>query len=108
MLCPDWGNTHIDAKVLKEALNGKESFLVSLSDGEIANWDSEKTEIKKLTEQNYYTHIQIGSETQVSKDLISWGVPVYSVNSGKDISKLMVDITKKTYNRFIKSLGAEK
>ena len=108
LLCPDWGNTHIDAKVLKEALNGKESFLVSLSDGEIGNWDSEKAEIKKLAEQNYYAHIQIGSETEVSKDLISWGVPVYSVNSGKDISKLMVDITKKTYNRFIKSLGAEK
>ena len=93
---------------MKEALNGKESFLVSLSDGEIGNWDSEKAEIKKLAEQNYYAHIQIGSETEVSKDLVSWGVPVYSVNSGKDISKLMVDITKKTYNRFIKNLGVEK
>lgn len=101
LLSPDWGSTNLDAKVLRGALDGKESFLLSLSDGEIDNWDEEKREIKELTESNYYAHIQIGSKTDVTEDLESWGVPVFYVNSGEDLSKLMVDITKKAYHPFV-------
>ncbi len=104
LLQPDWGSTNLDAKVLKQALDGKESFMVSISDGEIGNWDSEKAEIKKLAEQNYYVHIQLGSETSMSQDLKSWGIPVSHVNSGQDLSKLMVDIAKKAYHPFIQEV----
>lgn len=101
LLSPDWKNTYLDAGTLKQALDGKKSFMLSISDGQISNWDSEKSEIKKLTEQNYYAHIQLGSETSMVKDLKSWGVPVFYVNSGNDLSKLMVDITKNTYHPFV-------
>ncbi len=103
LLQPDWRNTNIDANILKQALEGEESFLVSLSDGEIGNWSSEKDEIKKLTESNYYAHIQLGQETEVTKDLESWGMPVFYVNSGQDLSKLMVGIAHNTYNKFVHS-----
>lgn len=103
LLNPDWKNTYIDAETLKKALAGKESFMMSLSDGEVSNWNSEKLEIKKLAEQNYYAHIQLGSETQMTRDLESWGMPVFYVNSGSDLSRLMVDITKGTYNRFVRN-----
>jgi hypothetical protein len=106
LLSPDWGSTNLDAGILKKALAGKESFLLSLSDGEVGNWSSEKDEIKKLAEQNYYAHIQLGSETSMTSDLESFGMPVFYVNSGEDLSKLMVDITKKTYNRFVHAIGA--
>jgi len=101
LLQPDWGSTNLDAKVLKEALEGDESFFLSISDGSVGNWDSEKSEIKKLIEKNYYAHIQLGEETNMSQDLESWGMSVFYVNSGNDLSKLMVDITKNTYHPFV-------
>ncbi len=100
-LSPQFGNTNIDASVLKNALQGRESFVISLSDGDIANWDSEKGEFKKLAEQNHFAHIQLGGKSKFSKDLEKWGLPVFSVNSGQDLSQLMVDITKDTYKRFV-------
>jgi hypothetical protein len=104
LLNPNFGNnTRLDAGTLKMALNGRESFLLSLSDGEIYNWNEEKNEIKKLAEQNHYVHIQIGSGTEVTEDLESWGIPVFYVNSGQDLSRLMVDLTKNTYNQFVHS-----
>ncbi len=101
LLHPDWGSTNLDAKVLKDALEGDESFFLSISDGSVDNWKSEKSKIKKLIEKNYYAHIQLGGKTNMSEDLESWGMPVFYVNSGKDLSKLMVDITKNTYHPFV-------
>ncbi len=102
-LAPEWGVTNISTDTLKKALEGKESFVLSLSDGEIGNWNSQKNEFKRIAEGNYFAHVQIGSESQFSRDLQSWGVPVFYVSSGEDLSRLMVDITKQTYNKFVRS-----
>lgn len=99
-LSPDWGTTNIDADVLKQALKGRESFVLSISDGGIDNWSSERDECKELIKNNYFAHIQIGGSTNFTNDLDSWGVPVSYVNSGKDLSHLMVKITKDCYRRF--------
>ena len=101
-LSPDWGRTHLDAKVLTTALKGRESFVLSISDGEIENWSSEKTSFESLARNNYFAHIQIGDKTDFTKDLESWQCPVFYVTNGQDLSKLMVDITKDTYRRFTK------
>lgn len=103
LFMPNWGSTTIDANVLKNALKGEEAFFISLSDGEISNWSSERGEIRKLAERNYYAHIQLGPKTKVSEDLESWGMPVFYVNSGQDLSRLMVDLAKNTYNKFVHS-----
>jgi len=119
-LAPEFSGTKLELGVLKTALEGKESFVLSLSDGEVENWggylvEPEKDESGKMTkegirvkddfktlaEKNYFAHVQLGSESQFSQDLKSWGFPVFHVNSGEDLSRLMVDITKQTYNRFI-------
>lgn len=99
-LNPDWGNTYIDAAALKKALGGRESFVLSISDGEIANWDSEKGAIKPLVEANHYAHIQIGGRTAFTDDIKRWGRPVFYVSKGEDLSKLMVEATNDTYRRF--------
>lgn len=103
-LAPEFRNTYLDAKVLKDALKGRESFILSLSDGEIANWDSEKSDFKQLAENNYFAHIQIGGSNSFTQDLESWGFPVFYINSGKDLSKLMVDIALNTYKKFVRSV----
>ncbi|MDD5649479.1 MAG: hypothetical protein PHF86_03550 [Candidatus Nanoarchaeia archaeon] len=100
-LAPEFGNTKINLNVLETALSGKQSFVLSLSDGEISDWDSQKNRFMDLAKQNYYAHIQIGNSSQFSNDLESSGIPVFYVNSGNDLSKLMVDITKKTYGAFV-------
>lgn len=107
-LNPDWGDTNLDAAALRNALAGRESFVLSLSDGEIGNWNSEKEEIRNLVERNYFAHIQIGDETAFAEDLKSWGVPVFYVTKGEDLSRLMVDVTKKTYDNFTHGNGGRK
>ena len=102
-LNPEFGDTYLDAKILEQPLSGRESFVLSLSDGEISNWETEREKIIQLAKNNYYAHIQIGSGTEFSSDLESSEIPVFYVNSGNDLSKLMVDITKKTYNKFTKN-----
>ena len=101
-LSPEFGNTYIDAKTLTEALRGRESFVLSLSDGEIGNWDSEREEFRKLAVNNYYGHIHLGGDSQFTRDLKSWKIPVFDVKSGKDLAYLMVDIAKKQYEQFTK------
>ena len=86
--------------VLKRALKGKESFVLSISDGEIGDWSSQRDEVKKLADDNYFAHVQIGPGTGFTQDLESWGKPVFYVQSGEDLSKLMVDATRDTYRRF--------
>jgi len=99
-LSPDWGSTNLEASVLINALKGRESFMLSISDGQIHNWSSEKNKFKELAQKNYYAHIQLGSKTNFTKDLESWNLPVFYVNTGEDLSKLMVDITTNTYHKF--------
>ena len=100
-LAPEWGSTHLDAELLSQALSGRESFVLSISDGEIENWDSERDTFKKAVEKNHYAHIQIGEETDFTTDLKKWNLPVESVLSGRDLAKLMIDITHENYRRSI-------
>jgi hypothetical protein len=101
-LAPEFGNTNIDATTLEQALAGRESFVLSLSDGEVGNWEQQKATFVDLAKKTHYAHIQIGSPTKFSKDLESLEIPVFPVNSGDDLSKLMVNITKKTYEHYTK------
>lgn len=101
-LNPQFGGTSLDTSVLKQALSGKESFVVSISDGEIANWVSERDDFKKLMEQSQYGHIQIGRGNEFTSDLEAWGKPVFYVKTGEELSRMMVDLAKKTYNRYVK------
>jgi hypothetical protein len=99
-LSPEWGSTRLDAGVLKDALRGRESFVLSLSDGGIGNWSSEKSEFRELAKNNYFAHIQIGGSTNFTSDLETWGIPVFYVNSGQDLSKLMIHVAKDAYEKF--------
>jgi len=101
-LSPEWGNTRIDAGVLKNALQGRESFVLSLSDGGIENWAGERDEFRSLISNNYFAHIQIGEAPDFTRDLESWNVPVFYVSSARDLSRLMVKTTKDVYKHFVR------
>ena len=91
LLHPEWGTTSLDARTLKEALEGEQSFLLSISDGEIGNWDSEKSKIKTLIENNYFAHLQLGgseddgdSKPAFCRDLEAWNMPVFYIKNGEN------------------------
>ena len=101
-LSPEFGSTRLDAKILLDALKGRESFVLSLSDGEVENWNQAREEFRMLAKDNYFAHIQIGNKNEFTQDLESQGLPVFYVSSGDDFSKLMVNIATDTYRRFTK------
>jgi len=101
-LDPEFGGTSIDAGILKQSLQGRESFVLSLSDGEVGNWATEKATFLDLARRNHYAHVQIGTASQFSKDIEAEGIPVFYVSNGRDLSKLMVDVTRKTYDQFVR------
>ena len=101
-LSPEFGSTTLDARTLLDVLKGKESFVLSISDGEIQNWDSAKSEFEKIGSENYFGHIQIGPRNQFTNDLESKGFQVFYVGSGDELSKLMVNVATDTYRRFVK------
>ncbi len=101
-LSPEFKGTKLDASNLLKSLNGRESFVLSISDGEIDNWDNVKEEFHNLARNNYFGHIQIGNSNQFTQDLESNNFPVFYVNKGQELSKLMVNIANDTYKRFVR------
>lgn len=90
------GGTTIDAKLLKEEIDEK-CFLVSVSDGEISNWNSVKEDYKQAIKNADYCHIHIGTKNDFTKNLEKWGVHVFYVKGDEDLSRLMIDLTSKYY-----------
>jgi len=99
-LSPEFGDTRLDAGTLLKALKGRESFVLSLSDGEIGNWSSSKEEFERLARENYFAHVQIGRGNQFTSDLESNRFPVFYVGSGEELSRLMVNTASDTYRQF--------
>jgi len=101
-LSPEFGNTRLDANTLLDALKGRESFVLSVSDGEIQNWDNAKEKFYEMAGENYFAHIQIGDSNTFTNDLEGNDYPVFYVKSGEELSKLMVNISTDTYKRFVR------
>ena len=97
-LSPQFGGTEINPSVLEKQLQDN-SFILSISDGEIENWPSIKEAYKKTVKDRPYVHIQIGSKNEFTKDLEKIGVSVKYVKNGDDLSRLMIDLTKSYYSR---------
>lgn len=101
-LSPEFGGTRIDANTLLNALRGRESFVLSISDGQIENWNSAKSEFERLARENYFAHIQIGDKNDFTDDLEKNNFPVSYVTKGDELSRLMVNTATNTYKRFVR------
>ncbi|MBU1269155.1 MAG: hypothetical protein KJ583_00975 [Nanoarchaeota archaeon] len=92
------GWTELDISVLEKEIK-KNSFFVSLSDGEVGNWNGVKSDFHKMIQGTDYVHFQMGGKNTFSKDLESWGVPVFYVRGDDDLSKLMVKVVSSYYKK---------
>jgi hypothetical protein len=101
---PATGGTRLDLRKVMEYMGGRKNVLFSMiSDGEIINWSSIKSEFIQLAQRNQFFMIQIGGKSQTCIDLERAGLPVYYVESAADITKLAIDLTAKRYRAAIAS-----
>ncbi len=91
-LTPQFGGTSLELGVVQK-LFGKNELIISISDGDMDNWQSIKEEYIKRVKQNQYVHIQIGRETTMTKDLVNAGLLVV-YDTGENMAKLVIDFTR--------------
>lgn len=107
LFSPQFGGTTLDERVINQELSDDDCFVLSLSDGDIQNWDSVKESFKKNVVGKKYAHIHLGSANKFTSDLKRWGVPVYFVKSGEDLSRLMVKVTGDQYKSYAREVLAK-
>jgi len=120
-LSPTFGcETVMDMDTINQ-LFGRDELVLSISDGEVQNWNSwliepevardgivikpgikVSDEYIKRAKQNHYVHFQIGAPTTMSKELESAGLCVHHDN-GKNLGRLVIDVTRPYVTR-----GAQK
>lgn len=98
---PQFGETNMDTKALNELFSGGKSVFFTISDGDIHNWDAIKDEFISKAKEHYYFHIQIGPSTQATKDLKKAKLPVYHVDTGEDLERMAIDLTRNAYQSYI-------
>ncbi len=119
---PEFNTTLIEEKILRKELLGREPFvLITLSDGEIFNWNQSTKGyssyrlrdliggmkpiapiMKRIVEENMVSHIQINEgdfKPRISQitcqDIQNWGAEIYRINDINCLENLMIRITKK-------------
>ncbi len=96
------GGTMIDAQAIAES-TGERCFMISVSDGDILNWASQKDAFKKAISSADYCHLHIGQKNEFTSDIESWGVPVYYVSGDDKLSGLFIKVASSYYRegRFV-------
>jgi len=87
------GSTNLDLDQIRKSLGDEPSVFMTISDGAVQNWGSVKDEFIRLMRQNYYFHIQIGGETEMTRDLRRAGFTVIPVETGEELVRGMSQVT---------------
>ncbi|MBI5148171.1 hypothetical protein HZA33_00660 [Candidatus Pacearchaeota archaeon] len=99
---PQFGNTMIDVEKVKSMFppSARQKVIFSLSDGEVQGWENIQEEYIKMARQNMYFHIQFGPDSVMSNALRKAGLPVYNIDTGDQLTRLAVNLTRKTYEGY--------
>ena len=101
ILNPKFGDdTVIDIAVLTKECHEPDSILMTISDGAIRNWSSIKNQFKNIIKDKFYVHFQIGSDTNTTHDLKSWGATVIPVSNAQDLPRKAIDVAKTFYKNY--------
>jgi hypothetical protein len=91
---PQWKSTYINEKRAKEIFAGDGNLITSISDGEIANWDTVSPYFIEGAKRNYYFHFQIGQDSEACKDMRENNLHVESCRGHMDLAKRVIDLTR--------------
>lgn len=101
ILNPTFGNdTEIDIGVLAKCTREAGSILMTISDGEIFNWDKIKGDFRRIISDKFYVHFQIGDDSQTTRDLESWGAEVIKIKDASQMPRKAIDITQSFYKSY--------
>ncbi len=95
------GSTSIDTGILARSAHEPGSVLMTISDGDIQNWNSVKNDFKRIIADKFYVHFQVGNDTQTTRDLESWGATVVKISDATEMPKRAIDITKRFYQSYM-------
>ncbi len=101
LLNPEFGVTEMDVKEMAKAFSPRKSVALTLSDGEIQNWDEIKEDYRKLIRPHIYFHVQLGELNPACEDIKSWGHDVFQVSNGKDLQTLTQGLVVGTYSQYV-------
>ena len=102
ILEPVFGDsTNIDTGILARSAHEPGSVLMTISDGDIQNWETAKNDFKRIIADKFYVHFQIGSDTQTTRDLESWGATVVKISDAAEMPKRAIDVTKGFYQSYM-------
>ncbi|MFH1173961.1 MAG: hypothetical protein V1725_02415 [archaeon] len=96
-LSPQFGNTYIDMKEVRQMFRNRNMLVLSMSDGDIMNWDSIKTEYLRLAKEHEYAHFQIGHDSEAAEDMRKAGLYVINVMGELDLATNVIDLADKKY-----------
>jgi hypothetical protein len=97
--------THLDPKILNEALKTKrDKFMaVMISDGEIENSrDVINSCTEMISEGNDFILLQIASRDNFANQIASKGGTVVNIDNPKDMINLVLSATKRKYDRVVR------
>jgi len=96
-LTPQWGKTEIDKDKIKDIFDGRGNLVYTVSDGDVTNWEKIREEFINNARNHCYFHVQIGPETEMTKDLKKNGFAVVPVRNAKDLAQKVIDVTDSIY-----------
>ena len=101
LLNPQFGMTNINLEAITAMFNGEKAVFLTISDGDVQNWNTIKDTFIEGAKRHYYTHIQIGPSSNMTRDLQKAGLNVCHVNTGEELEHLAINMTRAAYNQYV-------
>jgi len=91
---PQWQNTYLNKKRVKEIFSGEENLIFTTSDGEITNWEDVKDNFIEGAKRNHYFHFQIGEDSEATLEMKTEGLHVELCRGHNDLANRIIKLTK--------------
>lgn len=99
-LSPQFGMTKLNEAKINEAFIGKNTFIATISDGEISNWNSVSEQFLKGVSDNYYVHLQLGAKNKMCEDIEKHKGHVEVIRTAEELKGRTIRLADKFYRSF--------
>jgi hypothetical protein len=107
LFSPEFQSTYLDIDKVTKTMDINHPYaIIMISDGQIFNWNKDDhypriaDKVKELAKNNQFCFIQVGSNSDAYKDLTNSGFNTYYINDAGDLTNLIIDLTRKAYERW--------
>ena len=96
-LRPQWQETEIDESKISEIFSEQGNLIWTISDGDVQNWSDIRNDFIGAAKRHCYFHLQIGDETEMSRELREKGFKVVIIKRAADLAQKVIDVTGSVY-----------